>query len=72
MKNFIFIVLSFALMACQTIDRSSPVIRRDVKDQSFAGKSDNTQPRKRLLVLPFLDASEKRPEYLREKARTAF
>ncbi|MGZ3795626.1 MAG: hypothetical protein ACXVB1_04640 [Pseudobdellovibrionaceae bacterium] len=72
MKNFIFIVLSFALMSCQTIDRSSPVIRRDVKDQSFAGKSDNTQPRKRLLVLPFLDASEKRPEYLREKARTAF
>lgn len=76
MKKFIFITLSFILSfvfaACQTMDRSSPVIRREVKDQSLTGKSENGQPRKRLIVLPFLDASEKRPEYLREKARTAF
>jgi hypothetical protein len=76
MKKFIFLASSFVLFivfaACQTIDRSSPVLRRDVKDQSLTAKGENSQPRKRLLILPFLDASEKRPEYLRDKARTAF
>jgi hypothetical protein len=65
-------VLSFVFAACQTIDRSSPVVRREVKDQSLTGKSDSGQPRKRLIILPFLDASEKRPENLREKARATF
>ncbi len=76
MKRSFFITLSFVLSfvfaACQTIDRSTPIIRREVKDQSLAEKSGNGQPRKRVIILPFLDSSEKRPEYLRDKARSAF
>lgn len=66
--------LGFALFlgACQTIDRTSQVTRREVKDQSLTGKSSDGQPRKRVIVLPFLDASETRPEFLRENARKAF
>jgi hypothetical protein len=62
----------FIFAACQTIDRTSQVARREVKDTSYAGKTESGQPRKRLIVLPFLDASESRPESLREKARKAF
>jgi len=72
MKSYLFCVLILMLAACQTIDRSSQVARRDVKDQSLVGKSDSSQPRKRLIVMPFLDVSESRPEALREKARRAF
>ncbi|HEY8272121.1 MAG TPA: hypothetical protein VIG33_14615 [Pseudobdellovibrionaceae bacterium] len=76
MKNFSLIafslILNFVSVACQTIDRTTPVIRREVKDQSFAGKSDNGQPRKRLMVLPFIDSSAQHPEYLRDKARATF
>lgn len=72
MKKFIFIALTLILGACQTMDRSSLVARREVRDQSLTGKSETGKPRKRLIVLPFLDASESRPESLREKARTAF
>lgn len=68
------LTLGFTLIltACQTIDRSSPVARREVKDQSLTGKATDGQPRKRLIVLPFLDASDKRPEFLRENARNVF
>lgn len=72
MKKFVFIALSLVLVACQTIDRTTPVVRREVKDQSLTGKSNDGQPRKRLIVLPFLDASATRPEFLRDKARTNF
>ncbi len=71
MKNILFAFV-FIFAACQTIDRTSQVARREVKDTSYAGKTDNGQPRKRLIVLPFLDASDTRPESLREKARKAF
>ena len=72
MRNYFFCALIFVLAACQTIDRTSQVARRDVKDQSNLSKTETGQPRKRLIILPFLDASETRPESLREKARTAF
>jgi hypothetical protein len=72
MKKFIFIAFFFTLAACQTIDRTSGVARREVKDQSSVSKSNDGQPRKRLVVLPFLDASPTRPEFLRDKARAEF
>ncbi|MBC7371859.1 MAG: hypothetical protein H7326_09850, partial [Bdellovibrionaceae bacterium] len=62
----------FTIVGCQTIDRTSPVARREVRDQSMIGKNDSGGPRKRLIVLPFLDASEGRPESLRDKARSIF
>jgi hypothetical protein len=71
MKKIIYASAILFLAACQTVDRTSPVVRREVKDQPMV-KGENTAPRKRLIVLPFLDASETRPEALREKARSHF
>ncbi|MBK9322534.1 MAG: hypothetical protein IPM97_06210 [Bdellovibrionaceae bacterium] len=70
MKFFLYISLAL-MVACQTIDRSSQVVRREVKDQSSLNKGDSG-PRKRLIVLPFLDASENRPASLRDNARSTF
>jgi len=48
----------------------APVIKREVKDVSpQARKSDDSSPRKRLMILPFLDSSEQRPQSLRDQAR---
>lgn len=60
------------VLGCATIDRSSQVAHREVRDQSFASKSENGQPKKRVIILPFLDASDVRPASLRDKARAAF
>lgn len=73
MKRYLFCAFVLMFAACQTIDRTSQVARREVKDQSMVTKAGETgQPRKRIIVLPFLDASESRPESLREKARAKF
>jgi hypothetical protein len=72
MKTLFYALLAFSCGACQTIDRTSPVARREVRDQSLTGKSENAGPRKRMIILPFLDSSENRPDSLREKARAAF
>jgi hypothetical protein len=57
---------------CATIDRTSQVAHRNVRDQSYVGRGENGQPRKRVIILPFLDSSEVRPPALREKARATF
>lgn len=66
-----FLILFLA--SCVTLDRTSPtVVRREVKDTNNEMRKDDASPRKRILILPFLDASEVRPQSLREKARAAF
>ncbi|KYG65468.1 hypothetical protein AZI87_11635 [Bdellovibrio bacteriovorus] len=54
------------------MDGAGPSIRRDVKDVNYEARKDDSAPRKRLMVLPFLDAGDKRPSELRERARNAF
>lgn len=70
------LLLSLFLSGCTTFftsDRSNeePVkVKREVKDvPSQARKSDDSSPRKRLMILPFLDASAQRPQGLRDSAR---
>ena len=72
MKNLFFGISLLSIVSCQTIDRTSPVARREVRDQSMTGKNESGGVRKRLIVLPFLDSSENRPEALRDKARSVF
>ena len=72
MKILIYALSLVTIAGCQTFDRTSSVARREVRDQSMTGKNDSGGPRKRVIVLPFLDSSENRPEALREKARTVF
>lgn len=47
-----------------------PSIKKEVRDVSpQARKSDDSSPRKRLMILPFLDSSDQRPQNLRDSAR---
>ncbi|KYG63867.1 hypothetical protein AZI86_13695 [Bdellovibrio bacteriovorus] len=57
---------------CSIIERSQPGLRREIKDVNYEARRDDASPRKRLMVLPFLDESEKRPQDLRDRARQAF
>lgn len=72
MKSFLVILIFVILGACAALDRSPPVSRREVKDVNYEARQGDSSPRKRLMVLPFLDASEARPQELRDRARTAF
>lgn len=54
------------------MDRNSPRVRREVKDVSYQTRKEDSAPRKRLMVLPFLDSQANRPEELRSRARNAF
>jgi TolB-like protein len=55
------------------MDRSGNSTRKEVRDENQVSMNkDDASPRKRLMVLPFLDASDKRPQSLRDRARSAF
>lgn len=69
------ILLSLALvfsLGCQTFDNSSPVVRRDVKDVNYESPTGEISPRKRLIILPFLEEGIERPQSIKDQARAAF
>nr|BFD66947.1 hypothetical protein HAGR004_19690 [Bdellovibrio sp. HAGR004] len=72
MKNFLLAVVVLCLGACTTFDRTNPTLRREIKDVNYEARRDDSAPRKRIMVLPFLDAGDKRPQELRDQARSAF
>lgn len=72
MKILTTLISALLLVSCVAIDRGGPSLRRDIRDVDQQTRSDDGTPRKRIIVLPFLDPSEKRPEELRDKARSAF
>lgn len=47
-------------------------IHREVRDVDMRARGENKMPRKRILVLPFLDQDAVRPVQVRDNARTAF
>lgn len=72
MKNLLLAVVVLCLGACTTFDRTNPTLRREIKDVNHEARRDDATPRKRIMVLPFLDAGDKRPQELRDRARSAF
>ena len=64
----------FIVISCSTNDKpsESPVVRRQVKDVSGNARKEDSGPRKRVMILPFLDSSEARPQSLRDDARAEF
>ncbi|QLY27378.1 hypothetical protein HW988_09345 [Bdellovibrio sp. KM01] len=59
------------MVGCMTVDRAGGP-RREVRDENQVTLKDESSPRKRLMVLPFLDVSDKRPQSFRDRARSAF
>lgn len=65
-------LMVFSLMGCALFDRSAVGVKKNIKDVNYQARPQDSTPRKRLMILPFLDAAEKRPEELRTRARDAF
>ncbi|MFV3409479.1 hypothetical protein ACNH6C_12775 [Bdellovibrio bacteriovorus] len=73
MKKLFCLAIVFCVTSCTTLDRSAnPTTRREIKDVNYEARKDDSAPRKRMMVLPFLDAGDKRPQELRDQARAAF
>lgn len=74
MKKLVLLMMSFTMLAaCESFDRrGGEAPRRQVVDQAQMKRASETGPRKRVLILPFLDASDVRPAEIRAKARDAF
>lgn len=58
--------------ADSSISEAPPAVKKQIKDTSYASKKEDIGPRKRLMILPFLDQSEARPQSLRDQARAEF
>jgi hypothetical protein len=70
-----FTFLSVAVSACSLFPpqgEDGHFIRKDVKDISTQARKEDAAPRKRLMLLPFLDASKDRPQSLRDNAKVEF
>lgn len=72
------LVLSLLITQCiqvesrQEVPSEAPPLNRQVRDVDMRARGDNQMPRKRMLVLPFLDQDMARPVKVREHAREAF
>lgn len=71
MKKLSLLFLSLMTVACAT-DVERPTIKKEIRDVSMHARKEDASPRKRLMILPFLDSSEVRPQELRDQARTEF
>jgi TolB-like protein len=60
------------LQACTTMDDGRPQITKEIKDVSYEARGEDEAPRKRLMILPFVDSKEGRTEALSQEAREAF
>ena len=73
MKYLILISLLFSLSSCSLFDRSPEGQKKPaLKSQPYVPKSieaESAGVKKRLMILPFLDASMERPQSLRDNAR---
>ncbi len=71
-KNYFkFLILSLVLFSCSSLQTSRSVPRKQVSDLNLRGPQDSGI-KKRVMVLPFLDANDQRDPVLRQNARRAF
>lgn len=71
MLNIWFLVPLAFLTACTSMDRSSPTLKREIRDVDQRPVNPTGQPRKRVMILPFLDANVTRGADLKAVAQRA-
>lgn len=71
MVNVLFLIPLAFLAACTTIDRGTPTLKREIRDMDQRPISPTGQPRKRVIILPFLDANPTRNADLKAVAQKA-
>lgn len=72
MKILSLLMICFWAVSCVTEPPRSAEIKKEIKDVSLQARKEDSSPRKRLMILPFLDANESRPQELRDSARAEF
>lgn len=72
MRKIFLAFTALLVVGCQTFDNSTPVVRRDVKDISQESPTGDISPRKRLVILPFLEEGLERPQSIKDQAHAAF
>jgi len=72
-KIFLLVGISISFLSCVTNQPGDPPqVKKEVRDVSLQARREDSAPRKRLMVLPFLDTSEVRPQEFRDKIRSEF
>lgn len=73
MKSYIFVLLSLTLLtSCSLFEKRNEVPRKSVTETNYQLKPPSNGPKKRIMVLPFLDASPQHAAALRENSRSVF
>jgi hypothetical protein len=72
MEKIFAALFFFSALGCMTLDHTTPKSQKTIKDINYEARRDDASPRKRLMVLPFLDESDSRPQELRDRARANF
>jgi hypothetical protein len=70
MRNIIVLFSCFLFLACST--QQGPETKKEIRDVPANGRKEDTSPRKRLMVLPFLDANPGHPQSMKDAARADF
>lgn len=73
-KSFrlIYIMSCAAILCSCATSRDNPEVKKSVKDVSFAARKEEVGPRKRLMILPFLDESTERSPDWKNAAENDF
>lgn len=72
MFRFLIAIFLLAFSGCSIFEKRETVARKDIKDVNFLQTKADSQPKRRLMVLPLLDFDPTRPEDLKEKIRQGF
>lgn len=72
-KKLLFLFLSvFVFNACQLMDRETTQKRKEIRDTNYQTRKEESGPKKRLAILPFIDPNPNRPATIKDKARSVF
>lgn len=72
MKLFLLFSLSIMTLSCTSAPQETVASKKRIKDVSFQARKEDSSPRKRIMILPFLDADNNRSQSMRDSARDEF
>jgi TolB-like protein len=72
MKYIFLLAFTFIAMGCASTSHEGPTIKKQITDLSLQERKEESSPRKRIMVLPFLDTDESRTQNMRDAARAQF
>lgn len=71
-KSLMFLLAILGCLTSCVTSQNEPQIKKEIKDVSYQARKSDDSPRKRLMILPFLDDSATRTQSLRDAARADF